>query len=558
MRQQDSRMEPKKYSPWKVWENPIFRRYCKSRLRVRGLSISLLVTVLIASFILAIANSFGLRMQADAMDIARPAIIGLIGLQWFIMYLVGTAQVAGGITAERDEGVIDYQRLIPMSPLSKVVGYMFGLPVREYVMFLSTLPFTCWALWKGQVGWETWVPLYGVFFTTTLLYHFTGLLAGTVVRNRRWAFLITIGLVISLYTVIPQMAKFGLVFFKYLTIIPVFQECMAQLLPETIGAVVETGQRLAPTVKFFNLNFSESVFTVFTQGGLILTFCVMLCRRWRWAESHLMGKLWAVGFFVWIQILLLGNALPLIDPGNLFPSRGFSQFARIDFNWKPDPNEAVFMSGLYGLVSLALMFILMSIITPTRDRQLQGWRRARKMGESRIPRLSEAASSFWFVAAMAVTGAVGWFLFSRGLVESRWFPGQELSMDVLVYFALITVACGLGTQALLEAKGGRVMGLVGILAGVVPLMAGLVIGVVSNQLVPPAVWLLGISPLSVPFLASGSLLEIAELPAESIRAVPRAFHFWLLVSVLVSGWLVVRLRAFHREMAKVDAPEEME
>ena len=29
------------------------------------------------------------------------------------------AQVAGGMTAERDEGVIDYQRLIPMSPLAK-------------------------------------------------------------------------------------------------------------------------------------------------------------------------------------------------------------------------------------------------------------------------------------------------------------------------------------------------------------------------------------------------------------------------------------------------------
>ena len=50
------------------------------------------------------------------------------------------------MTAERDEGVIDYQRLIPMSPLSKVLGYLFGLPVREYVMFLATLPFTGWAL----------------------------------------------------------------------------------------------------------------------------------------------------------------------------------------------------------------------------------------------------------------------------------------------------------------------------------------------------------------------------------------------------------------------------
>ena len=77
-------------------------------------------------------------------------------------------------------------------------------------------------------------------------------------------------------------------------------------------------------MKFFNLDFSEAVFTVFSQGGLILTFVVMLCRKWRRTESHLLGKLWATGFFIWIQILLLGNALPLIEPGNLFPSRAFS------------------------------------------------------------------------------------------------------------------------------------------------------------------------------------------------------------------------------------------
>ena len=70
-----------------------------------------------------------------------------------------------------------------------------------------------------------------VVFTSALLYHFTGLLTGTVVRNRRWAFLVSIGLVFCLYTVIPQMAKFGLVFFKYLTITPVFEESLPGLLP---------------------------------------------------------------------------------------------------------------------------------------------------------------------------------------------------------------------------------------------------------------------------------------------------------------------------------------
>lgn len=147
------------------------------------------------------------------------------------MFIIGTGQVAGGMTAERDEGVIDYQRLIPMSPLAKVLGYLFGLPVREYVMFLATLPFTAWLIWRGKVAMGVWLPLYAAVFSTTLLYHFTGLLTGTVARNRRWAFLASIGLVFCLYTVIPQMAKFGLVFFKYLTITPVFLESLPACCP---------------------------------------------------------------------------------------------------------------------------------------------------------------------------------------------------------------------------------------------------------------------------------------------------------------------------------------
>src|SRR4030095_1911614 len=210
----------------------------------------------------------------------------------------------------------------------------------------------------------------------------TGLVTGTVVLNLRWAFLVSIGLVFCLYTVVPQMAKFGLVFFKYLTITPVFEESLHGLLPRSTGEMVEIVNRLVPTAKFFNLDFPEAVFTWFSQSGLILTFVIMLCRKWRRNESHLLGKLWATGFFIWIQVLLLGNALPLIEPGNLVPSPAFMRMIRIAPNWKPDPTEAVVMSGIYGVVTLALIFILAAIITPSTDHQVRGWRRARKLGTS--------------------------------------------------------------------------------------------------------------------------------------------------------------------------------
>jgi hypothetical protein len=541
-------LAPDRHSAWNVWANPIFRRYCQSRLRIRGGGVFLLTTVLFAGFIVALSHSIAVQNKMNAVDAARAGIIPLIVFQGVILFIFGTAQAAGGMTAERDEGVIDYQRLIPMTPLAKVVGYLFGLPVREYVMFLATLPFTVWVLWRGQVPWQTWLPLYSVVFTSTLLYHFTGLLTGTVVKNRRWAFLASIGLVFCLYTVIPQMANFGLVFFNYLTITPVFQESLPDLLPSTASSIARLREQLLPTVKFFNLDFSEAVFTVFSQGGLILTFTIMLCRKWRRHESHLLGKLWATGFFVWIQILLLGNALPLIEPGDLFPSQGFMRMVRVKPDWLPSPLEAVSMSGLYGVVTLGLLFVLAGIITPSADTQLRGWRRARKQGATALPRLADAATAFWAVLAMALAGAVGWFLFTRGVVESRWFPGHAVPLSTLAYFAAVLLTGGIGFQALLEAKGGRVLGLAAIFIGAVPIMAGAVLGT-NDRMAPIAAWLIGLSPVSMPVYASGTLLSLAELPREVARAVPRAFYFWLFVGVLACAWLIVHLWTARRAIA---------
>ena len=69
-------------------------------------------------------------------------------------------------------------------------------------------------------------------------------------------------------------------------------------------------------------------------------------------------------------------------------------------------------------------------------------------------------------------------------------------------------------------------------------------------MIPLASWVIGISPVSMPVYAAGTLLSIAEIPAEAARAIPRAFHFWLLVGALVMLWLIARLRTFRSTMAK--------
>ena len=299
--------------PVRWWPNPIFRRYARARLRPQALLASLLVTVIIAGFLyFSFRTGFRYRGQMEVADAERAAIIPLLVLQAIILFFLGTGNVAGGITSEADEGTLDYQRLSPLTPLTKVLGYLLGLPVREWCLFAATLPFTAWALWKGEVAASAWVPVYLVLLSSAVLYHLTGLVMGTVVKNRRWAFLSSICLIFLLYTVIPQAAKFGLVYFKYLTLWPVIDENIANLLPREMGGMWRFAKSLEPDVRFFGLHFSEASFTFFSQSVLILTFVVMLWRRWRRPESHLLGKVWSLGLFVWMQLMLLGNALPLI------------------------------------------------------------------------------------------------------------------------------------------------------------------------------------------------------------------------------------------------------
>lgn len=520
---------------WELWKNPIFLRYCRSRLRPTALSVACLLTVMIAGFMFQMIRTVSdNRVSLSDADVERTPLIPLLILQGVILFVLGTAQASGGMTAERDEGVIDYQRLLPMTPAAKVLGYLFGLPIREYVMFACTLPFVIWGMWKGNVPTHTWLSLYGVMASTTILYHLTGLLTGTIVKNRRWAFLTSIGLIFALYTVIPQAAKFGLVFFKYLTVTPTVEESVQYLTPSTIGDTWETGRRLLSQAKFFNLDFSEAVFTYFSQSCLIITFFVMLCRRWKDPDAHLLGKIWAVGFYAWVQILLLGNALPLIDSGKLFPTQQLSRFYYLAQGkaWEPASWETMSMILVYGLLNLLLVWVLSSIITPTFGTQVNGWRRANKLGRTRLPRLADESNSTGFVLIMAILGGAGWFAFTHMLVESRWFPGHFAPPPLAGYFILSMVTCALLHQILLEAKGGRTVFLSLIFILVLPLMVASILMGAADRFAPIALWIAGISPLSLPALCAANHLSIADFPLILSRAIPGAYIFWQVVYLI--------------------------
>lgn len=538
---------------WMVWANPITKRYARSRLRPMGLGVWLLITLLVAGFFFAVTQVGGHQRGLDPIDMARMSIIPLLFLQGFIIFGLATGQVAGAMTAEADEGVLDYQRLAPMTPLSKVIGYLFGLPIREWCMFALILPFTLFSMWKGEVPLRVGVQLYAVILVAAVLYHLVGLLAGTVMKNRRWAFLSSMGLVFFLYIVIPQLAKFGMVYFKYGTIIPVVEECFPYITERRIGAAYETYQQFVPAAKFFGLQFPQVVFTLFSQGVLIAVMVMMLWRRWRRVESHLLGKFWALGLYGWIQLVLLGNSLPLLDSGELFPSREFNRsFGRFsDFDpqgWSPDPGEALVMIGLYGTVSVLALWWVILVIAPNAETQVRGWRRTRKLKQDRLAILSDAATATPWILIMVGMASVGWHVFAKEVLGSRWFPGYDLSSWAWLAMVLVMVTTGVGFQALTEGKGKRVAGLSALLIGVVPLMVGTVMAL-NDRLVTIATWIFGICPLTWPVYGAAVLVPNDDMPRELARAVPNVFWFWQGVGVLAVIWLLNELRKSRKAIA---------
>lgn len=207
------------------------------------------------------------------------------------------------------------------------------------------------------------------------------------------------------------------------------------------------------------------------------------------------------------------------------------------------------MIGIYGLVTLASLWWLTFIISADLHGQVRGWRRARKLGNSALPLLSDAATSVPWVLTMSVMGAAGWFIFGKALICSHWYP--ELSLLVVTPVAMFSVlACGgLGMAALLESVGRKVTGLVVILGGILPVMLGVILAVSSDDFVALAVWLAGICPVSWPIYGSGVFLSEEGMPRDVARAIPNAFWFWQGVGAILTAWLLSKLRIARKKIS---------
>lgn len=512
--------------------NPLFLRYWRSRLRPKALIAWTTMTLIITLFVFFTSHWAGTdQLDMDPKAAARLPIIPLLMMQGVILFFLGTGAVASGMTAEEDEGVIDYQRLVPMKPISKVVGYLLGLPVREWVLFLITLPFSFWCFWQGGISFEVFGELYAVVVSTALLYHMTALLAATVMKNRRLAFLGSMSLIFALYTAMPAAGSLGLVAFEYVTITPTVVQFFPKLTEIPGSEPLDGGM-----ARFFGFIMPHSRFTLISQGAYLLIMGTMLWRRWRQPDCHLLGKFGALVSFGWMQAILLGTSLPLIAGGQIFPMNSLSILTvgavrTPSPERKPDVFEGEVMIGFYGLMTLALLWVWTSMIAPSPMVQRKGWQRAAKLGQSRLPYGSDAAGAGIPVTLMSVMGAGAWCLFSRELFQSEWFPETTISRASPFAMFLVAGTGGLLIQQLTEKKGRKAaMGFLGALI-ILPFMAIIMMSVLKSQPGEMEGWIVAFSPLAWPFFAAK--ISLVGIGAYGSSPLP----FWIAQGVMLFWWL---------------------
>ncbi|MFP6900180.1 MAG: hypothetical protein VCA36_04515, partial [Opitutales bacterium] len=496
------------------------------------------------------------RLEANG---AKTAFPWLLGVQGFILMFLGTGNVAAGTAEEREAGLLDYQRMTPMNPFSKIVGYVFGLPGREYYMFALTLPFLAHATIVGGLALTKVLHLYVVFLSCVLLYHLTAHVTGLIVRKPRAASWISRLVVLALYVFLPALGQVGFSFLSFLTLLPTYlgimskelklswqkeQEPEASFTDSTLEAVEEDSthepwmdedpppleysprEEFDPTdfwseVPFFETTISPSLFTVLMQGLLLAGLIAAAHRKWRNESMPAFSKPFGIGLFALLQLLLLGSLWQFYGDGTASGLLG-NFFSQNNYNFEDDETGVVLIlvqSVLFTLSLLAAVLIL-SVTCPTRHQYLKGKRRSAKLGLPDVPFMADEKPG-WLVALCLVVlmTLTHYVLLSRAIASELYFQGNP---ELEVYFlpCLFFAACVVYVRAARERW--FTMGFWGFLGllWITPLLLSMLLAVGGEEDALSAIFHVGsLSPPFAFFEISARAHDLGVEPEEeSLRA----------------------------------------
>lgn len=456
--------------------NPLIQRGFRERLRPKSLVASGIFSLIVTTTLYLAYFFDGMQAVIPAQDSpsgvaelafnpvngAREAFTALLILQGFFVMFLGTGRVAAVTAEEKESGLLDYQRMTPMPPLSKIFGYLFGLPAREYFLFLVTLPFLFHCVIIGKLPIWNILHLYAVFFCSVLLYHLTAHVIGLVVPKPRAASWVARLAVLGLYIFLPVLGQAGISFLSFLTLLPTyFGKILPHLLAEgtdKLGRFEAQAVQFWQEVPFFNFTLSPTTFTFGMQGLIIISLLLASYRKWRLDSLPAFSKSMGIILFATLQFLLLGSLWPFFLDGQasgLLGSMIQLDPAQVGLpnQLKSDSHPAIAMvvvQSTFFLLSLAAILILINISCPNPHRRLKGMQRIQKIGLPSIPWLADEAPGALFATLLAFLAILTYSILHLLAVSSESVASISSSPASILFPASFLFFCTLSLRAARE------------------------------------------------------------------------------------------------------------
>ena len=91
------------------------------------------------------------RDTAQCVHLTGRAFRMAVMLQAIILIIMGAAQVGSAVGGARLSGILDFHRVSPLTPAELTLGFFFGAPIREYVLFAMHAPVRRRSSWRSAI-----------------------------------------------------------------------------------------------------------------------------------------------------------------------------------------------------------------------------------------------------------------------------------------------------------------------------------------------------------------------------------------------------------------------
>ena len=410
-------------------DNPIFVKHVRSRLRMQPLAVSIVVLLVFCLCIVWAGYELQTFHTGQAFGL-------LLALQTIVLVLMGATQVGLAVGTARASGILDFHRVSPLTPTELTLGFFFGAPIREYILFTCTLPFSLLCLAFGTPTVHGFVQLMVLLIASAWVFHGLALLNALLAKARA-----------------NPRGVVGLVIFVVL-----FGGNLLFGLSRS-AALVDMDLRLT----FYGISLPWLAVVLLNLASLLF-FIYLAARRKTGAERiHPLSKIQSIAALATLSFLLVGTI------------------------WGRQEYAVMEIVSLYLLVITSVVLIV--LITPSRAEYDKGLWRARKEGLTHLPWWDDLSLNRVFLAiTCAIVLATASFIWNgdTGLQAGAIEPTSTGSFPLAIAASVLVVAYfALAHQyfALRFGPRGRIyFALFLFLAWVVPLLAGSILGMASGQM----------------------------------------------------------------------------